>query len=317
MVFTLLPFQGAPEPKEKETLKKAMQCILEHLHEKHTAAAHKDRVDLDQLNQRYKSNYLQTIALPDALYAEIKTLLQLEPIILLPPNQEKLTVARADAVLLLVDGNAELKGLPSNKTATMLAAACGLKRIMHGDCFVMRIRKNGTNLALGGECPPQMLAERDWLEAAQDARRCERIDDCMTADVSMLVRAEIQHFKNTYSESVQTSPSLAKPFAHKLSWSDGTQGPTVEGASVESAVTIRVDGLDASVKARNVKVDIKEQWLKLLIGDTVIVEGKLFQKVETEDSTWQFEDTKDGMRALVVTLEKREKMRWLQLTRCD
>ena len=37
----------------------------------------------------------------------------------------------------------------------------------------MRARRRAAALALGAEFPPQMIMERDWLEAAQKAHRTE------------------------------------------------------------------------------------------------------------------------------------------------
>ena len=52
----------------------------------------------------------------------------------------------------------------------MIAAAAGTKRAVRGDCVLARIAAQG-GLSLGGECAPQFISERSWLEAAQAASK--------------------------------------------------------------------------------------------------------------------------------------------------
>lgn len=52
-------------------------------------------------------------------------------------------------------------------------------------------------------------------------------------------------------------------------------------------------------------------------GKTVLLEGTPFQELSGSDCTWGLEDDKKSPtgRHLVVSLEKREKLRWIVLLR--
>jgi len=96
----------------------------------------------------------------------------------------------------------------------------------------------------------------------------------------------------------------------EMSWNDGGD---------EVQVTVRVP---PGTKAKHVLCTIKDASLKLEVAtlpaaQRVVVDGKLFQEVEASDCNWYVEDDSEGMRRIVICLEKKKKMRWLMLTRND
>ena len=50
-------------------------------------------------------------------------------------------------------------------------------------------------------------------------------------------------------------------------------------------------------------------------GQTVVVDGELFQKVEVDGCNWMVEDDKAKGRLLQLTLAKAVQMTWLMLVR--
>jgi len=173
-ILTLLPFEGQPTPKEVSSVDGALAMIATHLQKK-SSVAHKERVDLDALQKHSGQRFAQHVLIPDELHASLRALHGVTPLVLLPPSSASgKSVAGSDAVVLFGDTHGALKGLPPNKVVTFLLNACGLsaRGPMCGDCFFARLRPDGANgLALGGEAPPQMVSERDWLEAAQAAHK--------------------------------------------------------------------------------------------------------------------------------------------------
>ena len=174
IMWTCLPFEGPPEPRTFASVDAALSAVSAHL-QRRGAAAHKERVDLAALQGHTGQSFAQHILIPDELHASLKQLHGVAPVLLLPPNTARSsTVAGEDAVVLFMDMHGALKGLPPNQRATMLLNACGLssRGPARGDAFVARLRHTGSDgLSLGGEAPPQMIVERDWLEAAQAAHR--------------------------------------------------------------------------------------------------------------------------------------------------
>ena len=86
-------------------------------------------------------------------------------------------------------------------------------------------------------------------------------------------------------------------------------------------VNIRVP---AGTKAKNLKVTIKEQSLRVEVltmqgPARVPIDGRLFQQVKAAECVWCVEDgpVAGGERVLTISLEKAQPMRWLLLTRTD
>lgn len=315
MVVSHLPHQGAPAPIESHAdLQDTLRTLADKMLTAHRACAHKDRVDLDKVNTHLNTSHRQTLALPDADYAVLRQLRSVRPLLLLPLDRGKGTVVGSDAVVMLTDEHSALKGLPANKTATMVAAACGLKtESLSGDCFVLRLKRadGSDHLERGAECAPQMLVERDWLEAAQSARRDGMCTGPLLDELARLCR--LASTPRAEQEAPQAAPTQASG-APTMSWIDHL--PEDE-KKIDSIVTVRIRGLPSAMKARDVRVDFRDEWLRVSAAGSVVVDGKLFQPVNVPDCTWQFEDDAAGGRTLVVTLEKRVKMRWLELTRKD
>ena len=79
----------------------------------------------------------------------------------------------------------------------------------------------------------------------------------------------------------------------------------------------------AGTKAKHVKVTFRDETLRVEVltlpkEHTVVVDGTLFQEISAKDCTWAIEDVpkaQQGERKLVLSLEKKKKMRWLMLMR--
>lgn len=85
----------------------------------------------------------------------------------------------------------------------------------------------------------------------------------------------------------------------------------------EVTVTVRVP---AATKAKHVRCVVKEQHLTLEVstlpaGQTLVVNGELFQKVDVDGCNWMVEDDKAKGRLLQLTLTKAVQMTWLMLVR--
>jgi len=310
----------APSPHDTPTLDAALAMVASHLRQ-HSRLGHKDRLDLQALAKHCGTVYVQTVTVPQELYASLLRLNDVKPLVLFPLGGTCGTAAGTDAVVLFFDPHGALKGLPENKRAAMLSKACGLSPQLHGDCFVGRIRSAGGVLAIGSEAPPQMLVERDWLEAAQAA-------NAQSSGTSVLEAELLKQLEATRRAQIAASvaaagvdapgPAAAAASdaggAGKLSWSDGGG----RGSRAEEAVTIEIE-VPAATKVGHVRCTIKEQWLSVSVLTLVpekqaILEGTLFQQVMPPDCDWYLEGS-GHERKLVIVLEKKVRMRWLELTR--
>jgi len=281
---------------------------------------------------------------PDSLWQSMRQLQGVTPLVLLPSGT---AVANGDAVVCFVDQHGGIKGLPVNKRASMVLKACGLTGEVRGECFVGRVLSTGETSP--SELAPAFLVERDWLEAAQAANRgrtpdqAQPLEEKLRQRLEQMRRAQVAASVASASQpppSQQSAPASGAPPKTKespvgtaeavaaesvaaaapaaeavggcgeMSWTDGGD---------EVQVTVRVP---PATKAKHVICAIKDASLKLEVAtlpaaQRVVVDGKLFQEVEASDCNWYVEDDKEGMRHVVICLEKKKKMRWLMLTRND
>jgi len=71
--------------------------------------------------------------------------------------------------------------------------------------------------------------------------------------------------------------------------------------------------LDDNIRVKQIKFNVTSTSLLCKIADRVIVEGKLFAQVMTDDSFWDFEK-KDGKAYLLITLGKTDaSIKWESL----
>ncbi len=384
-ILTCLPFEGAPKPVQFETADEALAAISAHLRQR-SASAHKERVDLAALQAHSGQRFAQHILIPDELHASLRGLHGVTPLVMLPEGAGSATPAGGDAIVLFFDSYGALKGLPPNKPATMLLNACGLgaRAPACGDCFFVRMRSEASGaLSLGGEAAPQLVAQRDWLEAAQAANKSAAgpaaLEQLLMARLAEVRRSEVAASVSQAAAPPKPAatavpaeapaapaptpppPIVSPPDAPGDGATAGGAGATA-GGGVGAGATARGDGVtargsdgaaaDASAnvltwvdgdkasgqestltvsirvpagtKAKNLKVTIKEQWLKVEVltlsgAARVPIDGKLFQEVSAADCTWCVEDgpVAGGERILTISLEKATAMRWLLLTRSD
>jgi hypothetical protein len=163
---------------------------------------------------------------------------------------------------------------------------------------------------------PAELAARETLEAAQAANAAFAAQsdvslEAMQAAVQAAVASMLQAAADGASAPAARAPeAAAAPVAERLSWKD---------AGAEVIVTVAVP---AQTTRADVTVVLKPDSLcarvrTLPAGEEAVVDGRLFQRIDVDESNWALESVVAGAptRALVVTLTKEKQMRWLQLTR--
>jgi len=336
-VITLLPFEGPPKPQSIESVDALLSTVSDRLRER-SVAAHKERIDLSALHAHTGQHFTQHVLIPDQLHATLRALDGVVPIVLLPPAAAQgATVAGMDAVILFADAHGALKGLPPNKVGTMLLNACGLaaRAPLCGDCFFARMRLDGSGEPiLGGEAAPQMVSERDWLEAAQAAhnagvvptslemllvkRFAEARRSTILSTVTQAAEPSAQVSKKPTEGSVggelpsapPPSPpagSAATPAAEAEPNSAATEGAAGEvlnwldgdkASGTEKTLTVSVR-VPPGTRAKHIRVTFKDQWLKVEVttleaAARVPVDGMLFQEILPSDCTWCVEDGPAG-----------------------
>mmetsp|Transcript_36959 Transcript_36959/g.61283 ORF Transcript_36959/g.61283 Transcript_36959/m.61283 type:complete len:326 (-) Transcript_36959:308-1285(-) len=325
-MWTLIPHDEAtlPSPRSVENIHAGLELVTAHFTERHAKCAHKDRTDLVALQEYTGKQFLQTLMVPDELHESMAKLQGVAPLVLLPFDAGASTVAGSEAVVLFSDAHGPLKGLPHNKRASMLTTASGLPRELRGDCFVGRLCSlSGGVLGVGGECPPQMLVERSWLEAAQAANQCSASATVSKGEPSPLEQELANLLLAARRACITAAVAAASNAANSLTpvaltWSDGGE----KGTGSDPSVTVRVDGLPADTKSKHVRCSIRDEYIKLEVttladSESVLLDGKLFQPVSAADCEWYLESARGGTRSLIIALEKRQTMRWLELTRKD
>jgi hypothetical protein len=211
-----------------------------------------------------------------------------------------------------------------------------------------------------GEAAPQLVAQRDWLEAAQAAIKCAEgpsaLEQILTARLAEIHRSEVAASASpaaappkpaTTAASAEapagpaptppppapTEPGVASGNIATEDGSDGmaaractdvltwVDGDKASGQQTTLTVSIRVP---AGTKAKNLKVTIKEQALRVEVltmqgPARVPIDGRLFQQVKAAECVWCVEDgpVAGGERVLIISLEKAQPMRWLLLLRND
>jgi len=346
VAWTMVPCDKSvpPQPKDLANLDEALRHVQAHMNA--SKFAHKERVDLAALAAHSGNKYVQVEMIPDSEFAKLRELQGTAALVLLPPDPNGKSVVGTDAVVFFYDAHGGVKGLPFNERASMICAACGTKRQVRGDCFVGRLAYSPSTdrIELGAEVAPQMITERDWLEAAQkyhasatepgklqcllsarlaDERR-QKVAAAVagaTAAASVAASPAAEEGAPTATGSAVTVPTTdaaavgaGEPVAQvaegagQMSWEDG-----------QNEVTISID-LPAGTKSKHVRCVIKDESISVQVATLppaigTVVSGELFQTVKPEGCCWDLQDGKKGLRTLTITLEKAKAMRWLMLTR--
>ncbi|KAL3932955.1 MAG: hypothetical protein SGPRY_000492 [Prymnesium sp.] len=314
VVWTMLPCDKAspPEAREMAGVEQALAAVQSHLAPSRYAL--KDRVDLAALSAHSGNQYAQVEVIPDVEFERLRQLKGVMPIVLLPAGAGTASVVGTDAVVAFQDMHGSLKGLPFNERATLLCKAAGMTRVLRGDVFIGRLThaESSGSVGLGEEVAPQFVTERSWLEAAQTYHKSAhkgcvlqdlletKLKDVLREHVTASVKASSAKESGkaktaTESVSAQQTPSLATSESPAeaaaqeisasgiMSWKDG-----------QNEVTVRFEKLPGVTKAKHVRISIKEEFISV-----------------------EIEDSKDGCRTLIITLEKSKAMRWLMLVRND
>ena len=276
VAWTMVPCDKkvAPQARDMAGFKEALATVQAHLSS--SKYAHKERVDLAALAVHSGNKYTQVEMIPDTEFAALRDLQGTFPLVLLPPGTADASVVGSDAVVIFYDLHGGVKGLPFNERASMICTACGLKRQVRGDCFLGRLihAPPSEQIELGAEVAPQMIVERDWLEAAQrhnaaggepcqlqgllagrlsEARR-QKVAAAVAGATSLSVSPSSVSTVETVavettataegnlSAAAQPSAAASAGAAGQLSWEDG-----------QDEVTVRVDlpaGIHTHVHAR-------------------------------------------------------------------
>jgi hypothetical protein len=99
------------------------------------------------------------------------------------------------------------------------------------------------------------------------------------------------------------SESAQKMMKHISTWNGGVTEKYYWSQSI-SEVTIEVEA-EKGIKSKEIKVDITATRLKVSMKQKVLLDGKLHEKVNTEDSVWTLDDGK-----INITLEKQRQTWW-------
>jgi len=343
--FACIPSERhlAPLAERADSLEDALRAIDAAFAQGRFAA--KERVDLAALARRTGCQpFAQNELVPDELFAELRAEHALATIVLWPG------VDRSESVLACVDGCAALKGLPENERATRLAAACGVPTAICGPCYLLRVKPDTEWGGLGlsvVDFAPSEIASRELLEQAQAANVSSAADGvrdaakaAMDLCVSLLVKtlaASHAHAPPPLAQAEAAAQPLAGGTADtpESTLEKGAEGAAAVGGDAPPAVEAEVmqwaDAQDevtvtVTVPARTSKADIscsiRQDALTLEVrtlpeGYQSVVNARLFQRIDVDDSNWSLESLQPGKstRTLVMTLTKEKKMRWLTLTR--
>lgn len=162
MAWTLLPCDDslAPTPTVTTTLKQLLTDVAAHFHASRHAA--KEHVNLEVLAEHCGTAFDEALEIPDAVFDRVQRQLGLIPFVLR---------AGSDAMVLLADFHGALKGLPANERANRLCTACGLPYKVRGDVFIGRMSVGFMGPELGGDTPPELAMNSEWMESVHDANQ--------------------------------------------------------------------------------------------------------------------------------------------------
>lgn len=136
--------------------------------------------------------------------------------------------------------------------------------------------------------------EREWRRKQEELRQAPRVEEVFDED-----------------EPPVTATSAPAPPEKE---DEGGPAPIGNGGTTDrytwtqtlSTVDISIPLKAPVASSRQCKVDITATSLRVTVAGTVLIEGKLLDKVKPADCLWTLED----LRAIHITLEKVEGMRW-------
>ena len=199
-------------------------------------------------------------------------------------------------VSLYCDDKGRAKNLIVNPRAAGLANACGLiGQTFYGDIFLSRVYDDGEDHWFRMHFDmTDVSSDAEWVKRA--AYQASRKLSSGPASLSGLAD---QFFKRTGGSANQTAIL------------DGSNqaAPVIQGEKglykwyqteddIEVTIPVSIEGL--SIK--DMSVNMKPKSLVVRLGDTVAVDGDLFESIDTTESTWTY-SKKD--RILQITLVKK------------
>mmetsp|Transcript_8029 Transcript_8029/g.22088 ORF Transcript_8029/g.22088 Transcript_8029/m.22088 type:complete len:331 (-) Transcript_8029:367-1359(-) len=325
--LTLISAERHVEPAtfEASALDGALVAIAAHLAPGRFAA--KERIDVSALATHGDGySFAQWELVPEDVFARVRQEYDIAGHVLLAPSPS------SEAIVAFYDAHGAMKGLPTNERASRLTAAAGAKADIRGDCFIARVSSasGGAPWELAADFVPADITAREWLLAAQNSH--DFLPDSLAGQLSTYLHAQSAVAKVKHAAQVSegagapTAPAVAaEPETEagenhssaeaELTWKDEND----QGEQGEVHVQVLVP---ARTIARDITCVITADHMSLRVATLaadkqVVIDGKLFQRVDPDDSNWVLESAIPSLptRTLAITLGKEKKMRWLTLTR--
>ena len=197
-------------------------------------------------------------------------------------------------VSLYCDDKGRSKKLPLNERASGLGAACGLTgQTFHGDVFLSRMYDDGEDHWFRlSFTMADVSSNAEWVKRASE--QASRRLSSGPASLSGLAEQFMARTGNSQA------PTIISETNRSASKSTG-ETETYRWYQTEDDIEVTFP-VDETVGKSAISVDIKQKTLKVKIGETVVVDGQLFEPVDSSDCTWTF-SAKD--RIVQLTLVKK------------
>jgi len=206
-------------------------------------------------------------------------------------------------ISLYCDDKGKSKSLLINSRACGLVSACGLVgQELRGDVFLSRVFDDGDeNWFRVDFGMVDVSSGAPWVKrAAEQASR-----KMTSGPTSLSGLAEQFLSKSGISQSPAILSGRTEP-EHAVT--GGTDKYRWYQTNEEIEVTIPVS--EKTGKA-DISVDVRQKSLKVKVGDSLLIDGELFESVDSGDSTWTF-SAKDSLLQLTL-LKKIEGKMWADL----
>ena len=229
-------------------------------------------------------------------------------------------------VNMYCDDRAISKGSPINERACGIASTCGLNTHVRGDVFIGRVLEDDERFERRDFTIGDLDSGSAWVTKARSLNIAKQMNAAGDGGNDMLAR--MQAMAGPDATVVGNPHAGAGGAAPQVSKMDG-EGVTPEGSlytwtQTEDEVVVEVR-CPMHTTAKDIKCTFGPQSIKLAVlsiqgaedgnaDSTKVLEGKLFQRIDIDGSTWTIEKT-GNERVLQVTLSKEQPMRWLVLTR--
>ena len=303
---------------------KEVECVVnrlrEHYRNSKTASNSRNSEDATEIykeqlrtqireNDKSNKNDQEKGIEPSEKMIEVAADLQLVETVALLPGGVKTDYLHIN---MYCDDRAVSKGSSLNERACGIASICGLSSLqVRGDVFIGRVIEDDERFIRQDFTLKDLDSSAKWMETARDLNRLKQNDPGLArlqamagADQSQVIMQQQNHAMS--SGQMEDAPGES-PEGSVYTWSQNEDDVVIEVVCPNSTV------------AKDIKCLWGPQTLKLVIESfdddkKTVLDGKLFQRIDVDGSTWTIESTKVG-RVLQITLSKEKAMRWLVLLR--